>query len=189
VDVGFRDGKASAAVAVVDMRGLKLCDQAVAVRPIDFPYIPGLLAFREIPAILAALSGVVKTPDVILCDGQGIAHPRRLGLASHLGVLTGMRTIGVAKSRLTGTHGDVPLRRGEWVPLSDKNETVGAVLRTREAVKPLYISIGHRIDLVSSIEVVMRCITRYRLPETIRWAHRLAGSRSFGRMETTGAMP
>jgi deoxyribonuclease V len=187
VDVSFQGEKATCAVAVIDMRNLLLCDHAVAIRPIEFPYIPGLLAFREIPVILDALKKISKAPDVIMCDGQGIAHPRRLGLASHLGVLTGMRTIGVAKSRLTGAHGDVPLCKGEYVPLIDKNETIGAVLRTRYAVKPLYISIGHRIDLVSAIEVVMRCTASYRLPETTRWAHRLAVNWQNDRIEAHGA--
>jgi len=176
VDVGFKGDRAIAAIAVVDMTNLELHDHAVACRLIEFPYIPGLLSFREIPVMLEALEKINTVPDVILCDGQGIAHPRRLGIAAHLGVLTDMRTIGVAKSRLIGTHEAVPVPKGEWVPLLDKNETIGAVLRTREGVKPLFISIGHGIDLVSAIEVVMRCITRYRLPETTRWAHGLAES-------------
>jgi deoxyribonuclease V len=174
-DVCFREGLATAAVAVVSMPDLQLKDYTVARRKKEFPYVPGLLSFREIPVILDALKKISITPDVILCDGQGIAHPRRLGIASHLGVLTGMRTIGVAKSRLTGTHGDMPVHKGEWVPLYDKNEIVGAVLCTRDLVKPLYISVGHRIDLLTAIEVVMRCITCYRLPETTRLAHRFAG--------------
>lgn len=175
VDVSFREGAAIAAVAVLRLSDLQLFEHAVASRPIEFPYIPGLLSFREIPVILDALHKISRSPDIIICDGQGIAHPRRLGIASHLGVLTGLRTIGAAKSRLTGTHADAPVCKCEWVPLLDKTETIGAVLCTRDSVRPLYISIGHRIDLESAIDVVMHCITRYRLPETTRWAHRLAG--------------
>jgi deoxyribonuclease V len=178
VDVGFKNGNARAAVAVLSMPDLHLCDCSVALRPIEFPYIPGLLSFREIPVILDALHKISITPDVIICDGQGIAHPRRMGIASHLGVLTGLRTIGAAKSRLTGTHGNVPVCKGQWIALRDKSETIGAVLCTRDNVRPLYISIGHRISLDSAIEIVMSCVTRYRLPETTRWAHRLAADGS-----------
>lgn len=174
VDVGFHQGQATAAIAVLRMPDLQLCDQAVATRPVEFPYIPGLLSFREIPVILDALQKITTIPDVIICDGQGIAHPRRLGIASHLGVLTDMCTIGAAKSRLIGTHGETPVRKGEWVPLFDKDETVGAVLCTRNAVKPLFISVGNRIDLQAAIEIVMQCVSRCRLPETTRMAHRIA---------------
>jgi deoxyribonuclease V len=172
---------ATAAVVVISLPGLQLCDAAVARREIEFPYIPGLLSFREIPVILDVLKKIHIIPDIILCDGQGIAHPRRLGIASHLGVLTGLCTIGVAKSRLTGNHDEIPVRKGEWVPLYEQNETIGAVLCTRDHVKPLYISIGHRIDLIAAIAVVMRCVSRYRLPETTRLAHRLAGQTETGK--------
>lgn len=174
VDVGYFEDVSIAAVAVLELPGLDLCDYSVGRRKIKFPYIPGLLSFREIPVILDALNKIKIIPDVILCDGQGIAHPRRMGIASHLGILTNYRTIGVAKTRLIGRHDDVPDRKGEWVYLHDEDEIIGAVLRTREAVKPLYVSIGHRIDLVSAIEVVMRCVTAYRLPEPVRSAHHLA---------------
>jgi len=116
-------------------------------------------------------------PDLLLCDGQGIAHPRRLGIASHLGLLLDVPSIGVAKTRLVGKHDEVPDKRGAWVPLRDVNETIGAVLRTRQGVKPLYVSPGHRIGLESAIAWVMACLTRYRLPETTRWAHRLASEK------------
>lgn len=175
VDVGFHKGQATAAIAVLRMPDLQFCDQAVATRPVEFPYIPGLLSFREIPVILDALEKITMIPDVIICDGQGIAHPRRLGIASHLGVLTDICTIGAAKSRLIGTYRELLTQKGEWVPLVDKNEIIGAVLCTRNAVKPLYISVGHRIDLETAIEIVMRCVTKYRLPETTRVAHRMAG--------------
>jgi deoxyribonuclease V len=179
VDVGFDDGGATtrAAVAVLDYPSLAPADSAVARRPTRFPYVPGLLSFREIPAVLAALETLRKAPDLLLCDGQGIAHPRRFGIACHLGLLLDIPSIGVAKTRLAGSHGEVPDRRGAWVPLKDGAEVIGAVLRTRAGVKPLYISPGHRIGLASAIEWVMRCLTRYRLPETTRAAHRLASGR------------
>jgi deoxyribonuclease V len=177
VDVSTRKNEAIAAVAVLNLSNLNLCEYAVTVRPVEFPYIPGLLSFREIPAILDALNKLSISPEVLLCDGQGIAHPRRLGLASHLGILTDKPCIGVAKSRLIGSHDIIPLKKGKWVPLLDKEEIIGAVLCTRDNVKPLYISIGHKLDLITAIEIVMRCVSRYRLPETTRWAHRLAGGR------------
>jgi deoxyribonuclease V len=176
VDVAFHNEQATAAVVIVNMPDLHVRESAVAGLPIEFPYIPGLLSFREIPVIFEALQKITIVPDVILCDGQGIAHPRRLGIASHLGAMTGLCTIGVAKSRLTGTHGEEPHIKGEWVPLCDKEETIGAVLCTRDKVKPLYVSVGHRIDIDSAIDVVMRCVTRYRLPQPIRLAHQLAGN-------------
>jgi len=176
VDVGFEDrGRVTrAAVAVLSFPGLEAADQALARRPTAFPYVPGYLSFREIPAVLQALQALRLAPDLILCDGQGIAHPRRFGIACHLGVLTGLPTIGVAKSRLVGEHGPVPDEKGAWVPLTDGGETIGAVLRTRRGVKPLYISIGHKIDLETAIHYVLACTPRYRLPETTRAAHRLA---------------
>lgn len=176
VDVGFEsDGTVTrAAVAVLDAESLQMVDHAIARRPTEFPYIPGLLSFREIPAILEALGALKIRPDLLLVDGQGIAHPRRIGIASHLGLVADFPTIGVGKSRLTGKHGPVPEGRGEWTPLVDKGETIGAVLRSRVGVAPLYISPGHRICLETALSWVMRTLTRYRLPETTRWAHRLA---------------
>ena len=176
IDVGFdrQRGLSRAAVAVLRFPSLQLKEQVVAVTPTRFPYIPGLLSFREIPAILAALEKLTQLPDLLLCDGQGIAHPRRLGLASHLGVLTDLPAIGVAKKRLVGTHEPVPTDRGAWVTLEYEDTVVGAVLRTRVDVKPLFVSPGHRISLVTAIHYVMQCTTRFRLPETTRYAHRLA---------------
>jgi deoxyribonuclease V len=136
--------------------------------------VPGYLSFRELPAVLQALEGLTTMPDLLLCDGQGLAHPRRFGLACHLGVLTDLPSIGVAKSRLIGVHEDPPPEKGQWVALTDKGEIIGAVLRTRSKVSPLYVSLGHRISLPTAIDYVLRCTTRYRLPETTRWAHRLA---------------
>ena len=176
IDVGFekRGTITRAAVVVLDFPGLTLREQAIARLPTRFPYVPGFLSFREAPAVLAAMKKLHTRPDLILCDGQGLAHPRRFGLACHLGLLLDISSIGVAKSRLTGTHGDVPEQKGGWVALEDKAEVVGAVLRTRTGVKPVYVSIGHRISLATAIDYVLRCTTCYRLPETTRHAHRLA---------------
>jgi deoxyribonuclease V len=176
VDVGFEDeGRTTrAAVAVLGFPDLRPMDHAIARKPTTFPYVPGLLSFREIPALLAALEQLTTVPDLLLVDGQGYAHPRRMGIASHLGLLTGIPSIGVGKTRLCGRHDRVPDRRGAWTALRDGKETIGAALRTRERVSPVFVSPGHRISLETSIDYVMRCTGRYRLPETTRQAHRLA---------------
>ncbi len=183
VDVGIDRARnvARAAVVVLALEDLALVDRAVAEAPTRFPYVPGLLSFREIPAILRALAKLRVLPQALLCDGQGYAHPRRFGLACHLGVLTGLPCVGVAKSRLIGEHGPVPRHRGEWTPLLDSGEVVGAVLRTREGVKPLFVSVGHRVNLDAAVDLVMRCTPRYRLPETTRLADRLASPSRPGR--------
>jgi deoxyribonuclease V len=176
LDVGLENGnsRVRAAVAVLDFPGLQRVDQSLARRPVEFPYIPGLLSFREVPVLLDALEGLRVTPDLLLCDGQGLAHPRRFGIACHLGVLTGLPSVGVAKSRLVGEHDPLGPEKGDWQPLRYQGEVVGAVLRTRTGVQPLYVSIGHRVSLASALDFVLRCCTRYRLPETTRHAHRLA---------------
>ena len=176
VDVCFEDGGKTtrAAVAVLAFPGLEPVASAISRSPTRFPYIPGYLSFRELPAALEALGQLAVMPDLILCDGQGLAHPRRFGIACHLGVLTGIPCIGVAKSRLIGSHEEPPADKGQWVPLRDREETIGAVLRTRTRVSPVYVSIGHRVDLAAAIDYTLRCTTRYRLPETTRHAHRLA---------------
>ncbi|MDH3669861.1 MAG: deoxyribonuclease V [Gammaproteobacteria bacterium] len=176
VDVGFEQGGTvtRAAVAVLDFPGLTLREHAIVRRKTRFPYVPGYLSFREAPAILAALKKLREKPDLILCDGQGLAHPRSFGLACHLGVLADIPSIGVAKSRLIGDHDRLPERKGAWAPLLVDGERVGAVLRTRTGVRPLYISVGHRISLRTAIKYVLLCTTKYRLPETTRHAHRLA---------------
>lgn len=178
IDIGFEDKNTvtRAAVVVLSFPDLELVERALVKQPTSFPYIPGYLSFREIPAALAALAQLQAQPDLVLCDGQGIAHPRRMGLASHLGVLTNLPTIGCAKSRFIGEHEEVPKKRGSWVPLMDKYERIGAVLRTRDGVKPLYISPGHRITLETAIDYVLRCTPKYRLPETTRQAHKLASN-------------
>jgi deoxyribonuclease V len=176
VDVGFEESGSvtRAAVAVLSLSDLQLQEQAIARRPTTFPYIPGLLSFREVPAVLDALEQLKITPDLLLCDGQGTAHPRRLGIACHIGLLVDLPAIGVAKSRLVGKHDEVPDQKGAWVPLQYKDETIGAVVRTRPKTKPLYISPGHRISLPTAIDYVLRCTPKYRLPETTRFAHKLA---------------
>jgi deoxyribonuclease V len=176
VDVGFEHNNTitRAAIAVLDFQTLELVESAIARRPTTFPYVPGLLSFREIPAVLEAMLKLSAVPDLLLCDGQGIAHPRRFGIAAHLGLLVDIPAIGVAKSRLIGTHDEVPKEKGAFVPLMDKGEQIGVALRTRTNVKPLYISPGHRVSIKRSYELVMKCTTRYRLPETTRLAHRLA---------------
>ena len=178
-DVGFErgGGVTRAAVALLSFPGLELVDFAIARLPTRFPYVPGLLSFREIPALLAALARLKTEPDLILCDGHGYAHPRRFGIASHLGVYTGIPSIGVAKSRLIGEHGQPMHRRGAWVPLTDRGETIGAVVRTRPHVAPVYVSIGHRVSLPVAVRYAVACVTLYRLPETTRWAHRLASGK------------
>lgn len=178
VDVGFeRGGEVTrAAVAVLSFPDLVLVDQAIAKTPTGFPYIPGLLSFREIPALLLALEKIKKVPDLILCDGQGIAHPRRLGIASHLGLLIDVPTIGVGKSLLVGRYQPPPEERGSWSPLIHYKETIGAVLRTRKGFNPLFISSGHRVSLETSIKYVLACSPKYRLPETTRMAHHMASN-------------
>lgn len=178
VDVGFENGGAitRAAVVVLTFPDLVPVDSAVARRATVFPYVPGLLSFREIPAVLQALRRLRVQPGIILCDGHGYAHPRRCGLASHLGVLLDMPTIGVAKSRLLGTHAAVPDGRGRWRALRDRGEVIGAVLRTRAGVQPVYVSVGHRVSLRTALRLVLACAPRYRLPQTTRLAHRLASA-------------
>jgi deoxyribonuclease V len=176
VDVGFenRGHTTRAAIAVLSFPALELVEQSIARQSTRFPYVPGLLSFREIPAVIAALEQLRAAPDLLLCDGQGYAHPRRFGLACHLGLIADIPSIGVAKSRLLGEHDPLPNTRGARVPLMHHGEVIGAVLRTRAHVKPVFVSIGHRVCLDSAVRYVMACAPRYRLPETTRRAHRLA---------------
>ena len=175
VDVGFRGGLARAAVVVLSLPDLVPVDCALCEETVTFPYVPGLLAFREGPPVLGALEKLAVWPDVFVFDAHGLAHPRRMGLASHMGAILDQPTIGCAKSRLMGAHGEPGDNVGDWTPLRDLDETVGAVVRSRSGVKPVYVSIGHRVDLPTSIDVVLRCTRRYRLPETTRLAHQVAG--------------
>ncbi|MEG3437057.1 deoxyribonuclease V [Pannus brasiliensis CCIBt3594] len=176
VDVGFEENNTitKAAIVVLNFPSLEVVETSIARMPTGFPYVPGFLSFREIPAILEALEHLKTNPDLYLCDGQGIAHPRRLGIASHLGVAIDRPTIGVAKSLLVGKHAPLGEEKGAWTPLIDKKETIGAVFRSRTRVKPLYISIGHRVSLETAIDRVSRCLTKYRLPEPTRLADKLS---------------
>jgi deoxyribonuclease V len=178
VDVGFeaKGTIAHAALAVLRFPELELHQHVTARRPVHFPYKPGLLAFREAPAVLEALTRLITRPDLLLCDGHGYAHPRRCGLACHLGVLSDIPTIGVAKTRFIGQHDPVPNQRGAWQPIYERGEIIGAALRTRVNVKPIYVSVGHRVSLTTAIDYVLRCTATYRLPETTRWAHHLASA-------------
>ena len=178
IDVGFEGHVGHAVVALLSFPDLEILESARADHEVSFPYVPGLLAFREGPVILAALQQLSIGADVLMFDGHGVAHPRRLGIATHLGVLLGVPSIGCAKSRLVGTHQEPGDRKGSHVWLHDEGEVVGAVLRTRENVNPVYVSIGHRIDLETAVDFVLRACTRYRLPEPTRCAHRLASGKA-----------
>ena len=175
VDVAFpRRDTARAAVVVLSFPELAPLASAAIEVPVRFPYVPGLLSFRELPAVQAALATLDELPDLLVCDGQGYAHPRRFGLACHVGVVTGKPAIGAAKSRLIGTHDEPGPVRGDWSPLMDKDEAIGAVLRTRAGVRPLYVSVGHRVSLATAIRLTLACAPRYRLPEPTRLADRLS---------------
>jgi deoxyribonuclease V len=163
------------AVVVLSYPEMAVIEKQVVGRRIEFPYVPGLLSFREAPLILAAGERLTVTPDLFIVDGQGIAHPRRMGLASHLGLLLDTPTIGCAKSRLCGRHEEPADAAGSYTDLIDRGETIGAVLRTRTDVKPVYVSTGHRIDLSAAIHWVLACCRGYRLPEPTRLAHQAAG--------------
>jgi deoxyribonuclease V len=175
VDVGFRGGIAQAAVVVLSFPELQPVDCALGQAPTTFPYVPGLLTFREGPSVLDALEKLKIWPDLFVFDGHGLAHPRRIGLAAHMGVILDHPSIGCAKSRLTGSHDEPGEAVGNWVPLSDQGEVIGAVVRSRAKVKPLYVSVGNRVTLLTAIELVLRCTRGFRLPETTRYAHRVAG--------------
>ncbi len=174
IDVSVREGIAQAAVVVVDAQSMAVLDGATWREAARFPYISGLLSFREIPTLLQAFERLTVLPDLILCDGQGIAHPRRLGLASHLGVLLDLPTVGAAKSRLVGTAEEPLQEVGAWMPLLHRDGVIGAVLRTRVGVKPLYVSPGNHTTLEDAIAVTLACVRRYRLPEPTRLAHHLS---------------
>jgi len=158
---------------VWDLSEAKVVEQAMATRPLTFPYVPGLLSFREAPALLAAARKLRTEPDVLMLDGQGLAHPRRFGLACHVGILLDRPTLGCAKSLLCGEHAEPGLRVGSARPILHNGETVGVALRTQRGVKPVYISVGHRITLEDAVRVALDCGTRYRLPEPTRLAHQL----------------
>ncbi len=162
-----------AAVVLWDAAARAVIEQRTAARPLRFPYVPGLLSFREAPALLAALRALRHRPDLLLCDGQGIAHPRRFGIACHLGLFADLPSVGCAKSRLIGEALDPGPKRGSGSPLVDRGETIGELVRTRDAVRPVYVSPGHRIDQAGATRVVLECAIDYRLPEPTRLADQL----------------
>jgi deoxyribonuclease V len=181
VDVGFprRDGTemARAAAVLLTFPDLALVAEAVIEEPVRFPYVPGLLSFREAPAILSALERLPRAPDLVMVDGQGRAHPRRFGIACHLGLLLDRPALGCAKSLLVGRYTEPGPAVGDWTPLVDRGETVGAALRTRAGVKPVFISIGHRMSLETAVQLALTCARGLRLPEPTRLADRLASQR------------
>ncbi len=179
IDLGY-DSKSDtcrAVVVVLDFPSLELIESAEAILPIQFPYVPGLLSFRETPVAVKALEKLEITPDLILCDGQGLAHPRSFGIACHIGLIADVPAIGVAKSLLIGKFGDLGETRGSTADLIHKNQTVGVALRTKDKVQPVYVSAGHRISLETSIKYVLQCAPKYRLPETTRLADQMASYR------------
>jgi len=174
LDRGRKAALARAAVVLLSYPDLQPIEQRVVVSPVTFPYVPGLLAFREVPCLLRAFERLERVPDLLLVDGQGYAHPRRFGIACHLGLLLNVPTIGVAKSRLTGRHEEPAPAAGARADLRDGGELIGVVLRSRERGRPLYISPGHRIGFGPAVEWVMRLCRGYRLPEPTRFADRLS---------------
>ncbi|MES2907166.1 MAG: deoxyribonuclease V [Pseudomonadota bacterium] len=188
VDVSYdiESNLTKAFIALVDYETLSLIDCISAVRPTDFPYVPGLLSFREIPTIFEALKKLDHVPDMLMVDGQGVAHPRRLGIAAHLGVLTNLPAIGVAKSRLTGRFTALGDRRGDMSLLMDKAERIGTVLRSKEKCNPLFVSPGHRVDHETALAITMHCLTRYRLPEPTRLADKFSKEKDAEKEKAAG---
>jgi deoxyribonuclease V len=174
IDTAYREGVGCAAVVVLQFEDLKTVESKTATRPIDFPYVPGLLSFREGPLILEALHKLKSAPDLLMFDGQGIAHPRRFGIASHIGLLADIPAVGCAKTRLVGKYQDPDVAMGNFSYLRDDDNTIGAVVRTRSRVKPVFVSTGHRVNLGDSIKLVLRCSNGFRLPEPIRRADKLS---------------
>lgn len=171
------EGRVTGAAVVLAFPGLEVLEVKRARVPVTFPYIPGLLAFREAPALARALERLTCEPDLLMVDGQGLAHPRRFGIACHIGLLADRPTVGVAKSILVGRHGPLPEEMGAWVPLVDRGEVVGAAVRTRAGVRPVYVSIGHKVDLETAVWAVLACTRGHRVPEPTRLAHLAAGGR------------
>jgi len=160
-----------AAVVLYDLHGGSIVETVSARAGESFPYVPGLLSFRELPVVLEAFHRLLRAPGVVLVDGQGVAHPRRFGIASHLGLWLDLPTIGCAKSRLCGAHDEPGLNRGDWASLQESGEEVGRVLRTRDRVRPLYVSPGHQVSMERAVQLVLACGRGYRLPEPTRLAH------------------
>jgi len=170
-DVSYYQNKMIAGVVIFEFTNLKIIERQSFISTVTFPYIPGLLTFREGPSLLAAFKKIKNDPDIILFDGQGIAHPRRMGIATHLGLFLDKPTIGCAKSKLSGKYTSVGEEKGDYTLLKEGKEVLGAVLRTRRKVKPIFISPGYKIDLSNSIEITLKCIVKYRLPVPVREAH------------------
>ncbi len=187
VSVSRAEGTATGAVVVLEYPGFALVEVEVVHGRVDLPYIPGLLSFREAPLILQACEELSVTPDLVLVDGQGVAHPRRFGLACHLGLFLDVPTIGCAKSRLCGRHEVPGVEPGSYADVVDGGETIGVALRTKPATNPLYVSIGHKIDLQSAVHWVLECCRGYRLPEPTRLAHQAAGGNL--KLEKTTSVP
>ncbi len=179
IDVSIRGDLAQAAVVVLSLPELAVLDRAVHRSAVPFPYISGLLSFREVPVILPALEKLTVRPDVLMTDSQGRAHPRRMGLACHLGVLLDWPAVGVAKTVLRGRFAEVPPEKGGRVPMVDKDEVVGVALRTRTRVKPVYVSVGHRITLEQAVDLALACAPTYKIPEPTRQAHHLSREEGF----------
>jgi len=175
ISVNRTAGTGTAAVVVLSYPELEIIETSMITDRLTLPYIPGLLSFREAPLILASCERLTVKPDLVMVDGQGIAHPRRMGLASHLGLFLDIPTVGCAKSRLCGRHEEPGTEAGNYADLMDGGEVIGAVLRTRGGVKPVYVSIGHRVDLTTAIHWVLACCRGYRLPEPTRLSHQAAG--------------
>lgn len=178
VDVSVGEVRARAAAVLLTYPDLLPLQAATAEMPVSFPYVPGSLTFREGPAALAALERLADRPDLVIFDAHGLAHPRRMGLATHLGILLDIPAIGCAKSRLCGTYVEPDEHKGSWTRLTDGDEVIGAVVRTRDRVRPVFVSVGHRVDLEAAVALVLGCVSKYRLPEPTRWAHRVAGDHS-----------
>lgn len=176
IDVGYDSTQDMAHASVVTMSPdvLQPIEQVQSFTPVTFPYIPGLLSFREIPVILAALANLKTVPDLLMVDGQGIAHPRRMGIAAHLGVLLDMPSLGVAKRRLTGRFEMPGVEKGSQSPLMAGKEQIGVVLRSRDGVAPLFVSPGHRVSMQTAVDLTLKCLTKYRLPEPTRVADKLS---------------
>ena len=175
VDVSVKENRSQAAVVVLSFPELRPLETVRSERPTPFPYIPGLLSFREGPVLEEAFAKLRLEPDVFVFDGMGIAHPRRIGIASHMGLWLERPSIGCGKTLLTGRYRDLGAEKGAWAPLIDRGDVIGAAVRTRAGTNPVFISPGHLADLPTSIELVLRCSPRFRLPEPIRFAHKAAG--------------
>ncbi len=179
IDLGYdaKNDTSRAVVVVLSFPELELLETSEALLPIQFPYVPGLLSFRETPVAIKALEKLTLTPHLILCDGQGLAHPRRFGIACHIGLIADVPTAGVAKSLLVGKFENLGETRGSIAPLVHKSDQVGVALRTKDKVQPVFVSVGHRISLETATEIVLQCTPKYRLPETTRLADKLASYR------------